>query len=153
MNGDQLQPDVTAARDALSSVERMHDAGLRRGLYPRSFSVALGAWAGLLAFLIGIESGWWPLWLFAGFGGFYLLKRRQGAWLAEVHSKRQFWLLLLPAGLVCGVVFIAGNVGRQDFGLGWAPYASGVFIGVALFAVTWLAYEPTRARLQTGAER
>lgn len=135
-------PDREDAQDRLTEIERLGRAATRRGLYPRWFGGLIALWASGLAVAIGTASPLWLPWLFAGFASYAYWHRRSGAAVAEVHSRRDIWLVLV-AGLLLGLVFIAGRIGRENFGIEEAPWLAGAFIATATFALMEFSYRRT----------
>ncbi len=146
MNRETNLPSTQEAQVALESVAEMASAGLRRGLYPRWFAATTALWAGSIAALIGLDSPFWLLIFFAGIAGLCVYREKRGAWVQEIRSWREFWLVV-PGGviLLCGVA-LAGIIGWQHFGLFWTPIAAGMAISLGLFAVMELSYRPIRVQ-------
>ncbi len=126
--------DPGEAAEALRAFAAAGDAAMRRGEYSRTRAVLVAGWAGGLAVAVGFETGWMLEWLFAGIFGLILTRRRAGAWVQEVPSPAA-GRLVIALGLLFGVLFLAGNVARQDFGFGAAPFLAGGVIAGGLFAL------------------
>ena len=125
-NGDQAQA-------ALDSAKRLSETSYLRGAYPRWFSVATGTWAGTIAALIGLDSPLWFVIMVAGLIGFFAYRHHRGTWVQEIHSWREFFLVVpIGVSLLCGLGFL-GIVGWQHFGMFWVPVATGLTIGLLLF--------------------
>jgi hypothetical protein len=134
------------AQQALASTEKMKSAGLRRGLYTRWFAGLTALWAGVLSALIAFES---PLWIpifIAGIVAYQIYRRKKGAWVQEINSRREFLLVILSSLVVCAVA-AGGYMGRQLYDLTWAPIAAGAAITLGLFALMEISYRPLRKQL------
>ncbi len=142
-------PDARQARAALDAVSHGIDAGLERGLYPRSFAAISAAWTGVTTALFGLEHPLWILLAAVGVFAYAYYRHRRGAWVQEVGTRGQLWLVLHGALLLCGLV-LGGMVARERLGLEWAPVAAGAVIGLGLFAWMELAHRRTRARIANG---
>jgi hypothetical protein len=140
---DAERPGREEARAALASIERARAAGLKRGLYPRWFAVAMSLWAGALAATVG-SAVWLPLFA-AGLLAYVLWCRRLDAWVEEVQTRRDLWLVVLM-GLGFGALFIAGYLGRWHYGWAWAQLAAGLVVAVGPFGLTELAHGSARTR-------
>lgn len=142
------KPSIREAQEAFGSAERMRLAGLRRGLYPRWFAAATALWAGVSATLIAVESPVWILLFVAGLIGYQLYRRKKGAWVQEVNSRRELLLVVALAILVC-LIAAGGYVGRQHFDISWAPVISGATIALGLFLLMEITYRPVRTHLNS----
>lgn len=134
-----------SAAASLDSIRRAQDAGLKRGLYPRWVAIAISLWAGALAATVATVA-WLPLFL-AGILAGAIYRRKHGAWVREITSRRDLWIVLV-LGALLGAVFIAGYVGLTRFGAQWAPLAAGACVSVTLFLIMEITYAPVRARLR-----
>ena len=132
---DGFTPDEAA--DALDAVSSLTRSAVERSLYSDRFSALLATWAGLLGVAVGTESGWMLPLLFAGIFGLVFQRNRQGAWIHELRSRGELWLVLVM-GLLVGALFIAGNVGLQEFGIAAAPWVAGGLIGVILYSLLYV---------------
>ena len=135
------------AKAALASVDRLSSAGLKRGLYPRKFALLLSLWAGVLAATVGMAI--WPLVFVAGLFGHHFWRRRSGAWIREIGSRRDFWVVMVLS-MVFGGLFVIGYVGRYDYGLTWLPVVTGAVVAIGVYATTEVAYGSVRARIKRG---
>ncbi|MEM7366574.1 MAG: hypothetical protein AAF525_21370 [Pseudomonadota bacterium] len=134
----------TSNTNALNDAKRLQAAAYQRGGYPRGFALATAVWAGLLTTGITAGHDWWFIVLTTGIAGFFYARHQQGAWVNEVSSPTD--LVYIFSG-VAFIVFVgcAGFVGRHYFELGFAPYLSGLIVGIAQY---WMMQW---SRAETGA--
>lgn len=133
-------PTPAEARDALASADRASQAGFRRGVYPRWLAAVLAVWAGALAVTVGHVV--WFLVFGAGLLIHWHWRRRNGAWMREIQSARDLWIVL-PAALVVGGLYLGAYLARVN-GVTWVPYAAGLAIAIGLFAITEWVYGARR---------
>ena len=150
-------PTAHEAAEALASVERMRSAGLKRGLYPRGYAIAVALWCGALTTTAGLASAAFLPLLGLGLLGHWLWIRKTGIWVwvfrvwfsrrgQEIRSTRGLWtvlVLLIPVG----GVMVAGYIGRQSYGLTWAPFVAGAIVAAVVFVLTEIAYRPVHRGL------
>lgn len=139
-------PNPDEARSALASVEQFSSTGLKRGLYPRWFAVAMSLWAGVLAATVGMAV--WLLIFGGGLIGYWLWRRRVGAWVREINSRADLWRVI-TLSIVFGGLFVGGYVGRYHYELPWAPIVAGVVVAIGLYVTTEIAYRPVRTRFKS----
>lgn len=149
MSHEIEQCDPNEARATLVALERTKSAGLKRGLYPRWFAAVSSLWAGAVAASVG-SAVLLPV-LFGGFFAIWYYRRKRGAWIREVQSSRELWLVI-PLGLMFGALLLSGAVVRDLYDLPYAPLVGGVVVAAGLFSILEIAYRPLRARLELDGE-
>ncbi len=141
-------PTPEDARSALDTVGEMQAVGLRRGLYPRRVAAAIALWAAALAVTVGTA---WGIPVFtAGVLGLFWARNRQGAWVSEVESPRQFWLIILPLGLLAGGLMLVAAALREA---GYLPLSFTVAAALAgfLFLLSQRSHAVRRRHVGTQA--
>lgn len=134
------------AQQSLESAQAGLQVGLRRGTSSRWFSAAVSIWAGSITTLMGFDHPLWFLILLAGAIALPFYKEHKGIWVQEVHSARQFWLVIIPGALAVCAIGFSGIVGWHIYTQLWAPIAAGTLITVSLFwAMTKFGHSESRA--------
>ena len=146
VQNDRETPSADEANAALESVAKMTSAGLRHGMYPRWFAAAAGLWTGALAALIAFQSSLWILLFVVGVTGFARYRQRRAAWVQEVHSWREAFVVAAAVVVVCAIA-VVGIVGWRDFGQVWAPIGAGAVIAAGVFTLLEASHRPARARI------
>lgn len=129
------------AQQALSSVQAITAKARQRGVYSRSYAIGLALWAGAFAATMG--SWLWLVVIAVGVWGYTSYRKKRGAWIKEVQTKRDLWIVLAFA-VPIGALYVGAFVGLTHYAWTWAPWIAGFVIAALMFAITEIAYGPLR---------
>ncbi len=149
MDSTPNQPDPREARETLNAIQQTSERGAQRGLYSRTYAIGLALWGGAIA--ATIETVAWPIVFIAGCVAHYYYKKRKGAWIREIQTRRDLWIV---AGLsaVTGAAIVGGYIGLKYYALAWAPVAAGILVFTLIFTTTELSYRAQWANGEGGAQ-
>ena len=138
--------DQTPNTNALNDARRLQAAAYQRSGYPRGFTLATAAWAGVLTTGITAGHNWWFIVLAVGIAGFLYSRHQQGAWVNEATSHADLLRIFGSATLIV-LIGIAGLIGRHELELGFAPYLCGLVVGVSQYLMMQLSRAHTGAHI------
>lgn len=144
-------PTPDEATRALTSIERMKQFGLSKGLYSRWFAAAVSSWSAAMA-VATVYDGPLATWsvatlLIAGLMALGAWRHRVVARVRAVHGTAEALAIVVAAPLV---MLGLGLFAAQAFDASrqwWIPSASGAVAGLVLFTVLELLRHSTRRRV------
>lgn len=150
MTKNENNIDKKEAREAISSVTKMHVAGLRRSNSPRWFGLGISLLSGSIFAIYALDNPYslLPV-IIIGLGLFIALGREKMGVFKEDFptSKKQFLALAIFVGVLL-VLFFGGIVIRRSFDLSWVPIITGFIAG----AMIYLAHENARRNVRKEAD-
>ena len=121
-------PNAEDARQALASVQEMSARGFKRGLYSRWYAIAVALWGGALA--VTLETWLWPIVFAGGLIAHIIYRKKADAWVKEIHSKRDLWVVLAISGII-GMMYVGAYISVRYYDLGWVPVVAGIVIALS----------------------
>jgi hypothetical protein len=127
-------PTADEARDSLTTVDRMHAAGSRRGVFPRWIIALKTLWAGAMVISFAYQWHFRFFLLLLGAVGVLLLRRYRDAIPDEFHGRGYLVPKIIIVVALVGI-FAFARIAWSDYGMLWAPIVSGAVVSAGLFLV------------------